>query len=91
MGEDGFGQWQIQRHQHGGPVDGMGGENVFPNEMNISRPKVMANRFLTRQIFQRRNVIDQRVEPDVGDVVRIEGEFDAPGKSGFWSGDRQVA
>ncbi len=78
MGEDGLGQWTLQRHQHGGPVDGMCRQNVLADEVDVGRPESMADRLLTRQVFQSGHIIHQRVEPDVGDILLIEGQFNAP-------------
>ena len=36
------------------------------------------------------DVVDQRVEPDVGDEVRIEGDLDAPAQAFLRAGDAEV-
>ena len=37
------------------------------------------------------DVVHQRVEPDVGDVVGIEGQLDAPAEARFRARDAEVA
>mgnify|MGYP000863211331 CR=1 FL=1 len=91
MGEDRVGERLLERHQHGGPVHGVRGENIFPDQMDIGGPVTQSGRLSLRQVFERGDVIDQRIEPDVGDIVLVEGKFDAPGESRFGSGDREVA
>ena len=39
---------------------------------------------------ENRNIINQCIEPDVGDVFFIKGEGDAPWKSRFWTRDAKV-
>ncbi len=55
-------------------------QDILPDEVDIGRPEPVTNRFLARKIFQRGHVIDQGIEPDIGDVVVIERQFNAPGK-----------
>ena len=86
VGEDGRSGAAVQRHQHGGPVHGVRGENIFPDQMDIGGPVTSrAGRLSLRGYSRAGDVIDQRVEPDVGDVVLIEGKFDAPGEARFGS------
>ncbi len=43
VGEDRFRKWQVQGHQHRGPIDGMGRENVLADEMDVGRPELILN------------------------------------------------
>ena len=58
----------------------MCGENVLADKMNVSWPELIERRFL-RQIFKGRDIIRERVEPDVRDVVFVERQLDAPRES----------
>ena len=80
MGEDGFRQWKVERHEHRGPVDGMGREDILPDKMDIGRPESICQWFPGRRYSNAETVIHQRVEPDIGDVVIVERQFDAPGE-----------
>ena len=86
VGEDRPRQRQLQRHQHRGPIDRMGRENVLPYQMHVGGP-VPVDRGLLQQILQPGDVVHERVEPDIGDVVGVEGKFDTPRKPGFRARD----
>ena len=68
----------------------MGGEDVFADQVNIRGPELIEGGFF-RQVFKGRDIIYERVEPDIRDVAVVERQLDAPGESGFWSRDRKVA
>jgi hypothetical protein len=76
---------EIQCHQHRGPVDGVRRQDVFADQMDVRRPESQTGRPAVRKILERRDVIDERVEPDIGDVLLVEGQFDAPREPGFRS------
>ena len=69
---------QIQRHQEDGPVDRMEADNVFPDQVNVRGPVAVHQIFLVVQIAQSRDVVRQRVHPDVDDVIRIEADRYTP-------------
>ena len=73
-------RFHAQGHQHRGPIDGVGGENVLANQVDIRRPELIERRFF-RQVFEGRDIIHQRVEPDIRDVIFIKRQLDAPGES----------
>src|SRR5438105_4911671 len=76
LGEDRRREREVQSHQDRGPVHGVCREDVFADEV---QDRVVGRRFrgvggpvlleggLRRQILQRRDVVHQCVEPDVGD------------------------
>ena len=84
MGKNRFRKLEVQRHQHRGPIDRVGREDVLADEMHISGPESIDGRF-GLQVLERGDVIHERIEPDVGHVVLIERQLDAPGEPGFWS------
>ena len=55
----------------------MGGENVFADQMDVRGPESI-DRGLWAQVFQGGNIIHERVEPDIGDVILVERQLDAP-------------
>ncbi|MBA7694301.1 hypothetical protein ES703_102908 [subsurface metagenome] len=89
VGEDSPGQGDVSCHQHGGPVDGVGGEDVLTNQVHISGPPVF-EAFLVFGIAHGGNVVGEGVEPDVVDIVGVEGQLHAPGQPGLGPRDAQV-
>ena len=80
--------------EHAGPVDCVGGhEDVFTDDVGIGRPerfKVGEVASVLLAIAREGDVVDESVEPDVGDKVRIEGDLDAPVQALFGAGNTQV-
>ena len=77
------------RLQHDRPVDAVSrDENVFADDMRIAGPEFFEVRQLAaiaRAITGERRVVHQRVEPNVGYEVAVEGKLDAPTQPRFWS------
>jgi hypothetical protein len=69
-------RWNADGVQHGGPEDGVGLEDVLGDEMLALRPQAFEVGAVG--IADPRQVVDQRVEPDVADVLLVEGHRDAP-------------
>ena len=77
---------QPGRHQHGRPEDGVGLQDVLPDQMMGRRPELQA-----AAVLERAHVVEQRVEPDVGDVAVVERELDPPGEAALRPRDAEVA
>lgn len=80
--------------EHAGPVDGVRrDEDVFSDDLEIGGPQgievgeVGAFGLL---ISGEGDVVNEGVEPDVGDKVWVEGKGDAPGHALFRAGDAEV-
>ena len=89
MGEDVVRQFQTDGLQHGRPVHRVRGQDVLADQVMAGRP--VAAGFDFRHLAVHRHVVDQRVEPDVGDVLVVEGQGHAPGKAFLGARDAQVA
>ena len=59
----------------------MRGEDVLAYHIVIGRPE--SGGLDTVQRTVNGYIVDQGIEPDIGDVILIEGKGDAPCKSGF--------
>ena len=68
----------------------MRGEDVLADEVVRRGPEAFEAR-IRGAVAGCGDVIGQRVEPDVGDVLRVEGQLDAPGQALFRPGDAQIA
>ena len=62
-------------------------KDILADYMEIHRPVIIE---LFCPIPDCRDVVYQGIEPDVGDVLRIERQFDSPGQAGFWSGNTKI-
>ena len=85
MSDDLLRQRDAGRHQKRRPVDGVEAHDVFADEVDVGRP--IALELLTVE-FERRDVVRERVHPDVDDVIRRAWERNAPGDGG--ARDRQI-
>ena len=77
-----------RRLEHGRPVDGVGLENVFADQVLGAAPVVAPVRIMI--VADGREIIEQRVEPNVGDKVAVEGNLDAPFEPTSRPGNAQV-
>ena len=68
----------------------MGTEDVLSDQMVGGGPPCLELR-VVRQITDGGDIVDERVEPDVGDIVRVERQFDAPRKARLRTADAEVA
>ena len=80
---------QADRPQHRGPEDRVRLQDVLRDEM-LARPPE-PRELVPVRVADRRQVVDQRVEPDVADVAPIEGQLDPPVESRLRTRDAQVA
>ncbi|EQB20212.1 hypothetical protein UNSWDHB_2470 [Dehalobacter sp. UNSWDHB] len=76
MSKNLLGQRKIKRHQNNWPDNGMETDNIFANKMNIGRPVSFV--FFAVRIAQRRDIVDQGIEPDIDHMFRIKRDLDAP-------------
>ena len=65
-----------RRLEHGRPVDAVGLQDVLADQVLRHRPESPEE--LPVRVAERADVVDQGVEPDVGDVLVVEGQRDAP-------------
>ena len=77
---DVLGQGHIHAHQHRGPDDGVEADDLLADEMHIGRPEglVVAVGVFVVHEAERRRVVEQRVDPDVHDMLGVEVNGDAP-------------
>ena len=76
--------------QHGRPVDAVRLEDILADQVLrvIGRPQVSIERAV--RIADGGDVVDEGVEPDIGHVLVVEGQRDAPLKPRPGAADRQV-
>ena len=77
---DVLGQGHIHAHEHRGPDDGVEADDLLADEMHIGRPEglVVAVGVFVVHEAERRRVVEQRVDPDVDNVLRVKVNGDAP-------------
>ena len=80
MTEDLLRKRNIQRHKEDRPVNSMEANNVLTDQMEIRRPILLeALRMVAvRIISDTRDVVGQRIQPYIGDMLRIEIDRDTP-------------
>src|SRR5208282_2430584 len=64
-------------HQHRRPEGAMEASDVLADEMDVGRPP-LAETLLVRAVADRRDVVEQGVEPDVDRQRLVERHPDAP-------------
>ena len=79
MAVDFFRQRQIERHEDAWPDDGVETHDFLADEVQVGRPVFLEFLGVVEEA-DRRQVVRQRVEPDVDDVLRVDGHLDAPVK-----------
>src|SRR5215813_10618277 len=81
MRDDALGQRQVRGHQKRRPIDTMEADDLFADHVHVSRPVVLVL-FLLGLILSSEtecsDVVAERVEPDVDDVLRIAWYGNAP-------------
>ncbi len=90
MREDRARQRQARPHQHRRPVDGVRGEDVLADQVQVGRP-VGAGLIARPAEAERAVVVEQGVEPDVADVVFVERQRDPPAQARLGPADAEVA
>ena len=74
--------------QHGGPVNAVGFQNIFGDEVLGHRPEGME--VCSIRIAWGGDIVDEGVKPDVGDVVVIKRQRDPPGQTRLGTGDTEI-
>ena len=75
--------------EHGGPVYGVSGQDVLSDEMGAVGPE-RREPVIVCCISGRGDVVDEGVEPDVGDIIGIERDLDPPAQAAFGTADAEV-
>ena len=70
-------QRQVERHEDARPDDRMEAHDLLADEMQIRGP-VFLEHLRIVEIADWREVVRERIEPDVDDVLRVDGHGDAP-------------
>ena len=82
MAEDLLRKRDIQRHQKDRPVDRMEADDILADEVKVRRPVLpeALGAVAVRIVADARDIVGQRVKPDIDDMLRVEIDRDAPGK-----------
>ena len=76
-------QWQIQCHQKDWPVNGMETDNIFSDQMQISRPQLLKLICGTIRIISNLcDIVCQCIQPDIYDMFRIKIYRNSPAETG---------
>ena len=78
VAEHPLGQRQIQSHQHGGPQDGVEAQDLLAHHVQVSRPELVVIVVGLVAVAQRRDIVAQRIDPDIHGVFGVKGNGDAP-------------
>jgi hypothetical protein len=82
--------------QHAEPVDAVGGDqDVLADDVHRAlvggpEPEIRQSGIGRGVVSGEGDVVDERVEPDIGDEVGVEGDLDAPAQALFRAGNAQV-
>ena len=90
VGKNGFGQRQVHSFEHRGPVNGMGGQNIFADKLAAGGPP-LGKLFIILQIAHAGKVVQQSIKPDIADVIFVKRQFNTPGHTFFGAGNTQIA
>ena len=74
--------------QHRGPEHAVRLDDVLSDQVDARLPALLPARLV--RIAATGQVVDQRIEPDITDVVGIERKFDAPGEALLRPGDAEI-
>ena len=77
MREDALRQRDPRRHQEGRPVDGVEAHDVLADDVQVGRPEMRARIRVVGKAGGRQ-IVGQRVDPDVHHVPLVAGDPDAP-------------
>ncbi len=78
MTENFFRQLHVKRHQNCGPDDCVKADNLFADEVNVSRPVFFKISLVIGTVAERCYIVCQRVDPDINNVFRVEVNGNAP-------------
>ncbi|MNX83213.1 hypothetical protein D3C86_1149710 [compost metagenome] len=77
MPEDLAGQGQVERHEQGGPDDGVELGDVLADQVQLGGPPVVEARHVG-VVADARQIVGEGVDPDVDDLRLVAGHRDAP-------------
>ena len=84
---------ETERMQHRKPIDAMrGNKDVLADDVHGSPGPdgLEIRKGRIRRVTDERDVVDQCVEPDISDEIRVKRQFDAPSEAGFRAGDTEI-
>ena len=88
VGEDALlGVLEAGAHQEGRPVDGVEAQDVLADDVQLGRPEPGPGGAAGVGVVDGRDVVGERVEPDIHHVRRIARDRDAPAEAGARDGE----
>ena len=81
-------QRHTHAHEHGRPDDGVEADDLLADEVYVRGPVFVVVVILLVHEAERRGVVEQRVDPDVDNMARVEIDRHTPGEAG--TGDAEV-
>ena len=84
-----LGQRQIQRHEDGGPDDGVEPDDLLAHKVDVSRPVLVVIGQVVAAVAQSSDIVGQCVHPHIHHMLGVKVHRHAPGKAG--AGNTQVA
>ena len=75
---DALRQFDTGGHEHGGPDDRVEADDVLADDMGVGGPEFLEELAVGVGIADAGDVVRQRVEPDIHDVLGVAWHFDAP-------------
>ena len=78
VAEDLLGQRHTHAHEHGRPDDRVEADDLLADEMHVGRPVFFIVVVAVIHEAERRGIVEQRVDPDIDHVTRIEIDRNAP-------------
>ena len=73
-----FGKRQIQRRKECGPYDGVESHYLLCHHMHVCRPILFEQFLVVARVPKRGDIVEERVQPHVYDVLLIKGHLYAP-------------
>ena len=77
-----FGQGQLHAHQERGPVDGVEAHDLLAHKMGVGGPEPLHIAILPVLITQGGHIVEQRVQPHINHMARVEVHRHPPGEGG---------
>ena len=83
MTEHLFREGKSRRHKENRPIDGVKADDVFTDDVDVCGPIFFVERSSLFAVeSEPRDIVEQRVQPDIDDVFRVEGHRDTPLEGG---------
>ena len=90
MSHNRFRQWHIHRLEHRGPIHAVRSQNILANQMARRGPPVLKTRVIG-EIARCRDIIDQRIKPNITDIIFIKRKRNPPFQTLFGARNTQIA